>query len=100
MPIISLFTSLSLSLSLSLSCFPLNFLVEPSFFSLPPFKNHLENKKESLQHSTVFISNPTASRVVEKKEKKKEKKRMKTKKKEKKDMKNAKKKERNDRGFL
>jgi len=48
--------------------------VEPSFFSLPPFKNHLENKKESLQHSTVFISNPTASRVVEKKEKKKEKK--------------------------
>jgi len=74
--------------------------VEPSFFSLPPFKNHLENKKESLQHSTVFISNPTASRVVEKKEKKKEKKRMKTKKKEKKDMKNAKKKERNDRGFL
>jgi len=58
--------------------------VEPSFFSLPPFKNHLENKKESLQHSTVFISNPTASRVVEKKEKKKEKKRMKTKKKEKK----------------
>ena len=74
--------------------------MEPSFFSLPPFKNHLENKKESLQHSTVFISNPTASRVVEKKEKKKEKKRMKTKKKEKKDMKNAKKKERNDRGFL
>jgi len=75
--------------------------VEPSFFSLPPFKNHLENKKESLQHSTVFISNPTASRVVEKKEKKKEKKKNENEeKRKKKDMKNAKKKERNDRGFL
>jgi len=64
------FVYFSLSLSFTLSPYlvsPLNFFSSAAFNLFFPFafKKHLEKKKKSLQHSTVFISNRTASRVVE-----------------------------------